>query len=480
VTEDGGWAPVRPLGRVGDAGAVGNGLVGAPFDDALAVANAVLYEGYALYPYRRSSAKNRVRFQFGVVMPRSCIDTSGAGWGAAPTVAGSAESWYQQTEALFEPGSGGTVAVRVRFLRLEQRQVDRRCASGWEPVERLETGGNVHVPFDEGVEEEVELGFSYDSNGVGTAETMATLPASDAVQEIVSGGEVVGRILRRRESLTLHVQTAARPVQAPFRLSRLRLRVENTTGWNDAGVLRDQVLRRSALATHALVAASGARFLSLLDPPDWATPAVAACENHYTYPVLAGRPGRHDLILSSPIILYDHPRVAPESPGDLFDATEIDEILSLRTLTLTDEEKAEIRVADARTAAIVDRVDTMPPEVLARLHGVVRTMTELSGSPTPKADEVVLGDGERAGAGDLVILHPRDGGADAGDMFLRGRTGRIEAIIDDVDDRCHVAVTVPDAPGAEIQQWYGRYYYFSPEELSVARNGRGPEHEVPS
>ena len=72
------------------------------------------------------------------------------------------------------------------------------------------------------------------------------------------------------------------------------------------------------------------------------------------------------------LFLYDYPQIAPESPGDLYDATEIDEILTLRTMTLTDEEKREARATDPRAAAIIDRVDDMPPEILDRLHGAVR------------------------------------------------------------------------------------------------------------
>ena len=83
----------------------------------------------------------------------------------------------------------------------------------------------------------------------------------------------------------------------------------------------------------------GGTFLSMTDPPEWAAAEVAACENIGTWPVLAGPADCRDLLLSSPVILYDHPEVAAESAGELFDATEIDEILTLRTLALTDAEK---------------------------------------------------------------------------------------------------------------------------------------------
>ncbi len=85
-------------------------------------------------------------------------------------------------------------------------------------------------------------------------------------------------------------------------------------------------------------------------------------------------------MLSSPIVLYDHPEVAPESPGDLYDGTEIDEILALRVLTLTDEERSEARGTDPRAAAIIDRVDGFAPEIWDRLHGAVRSL-DMPGPP---------------------------------------------------------------------------------------------------
>ena len=77
-------------------------------------------------------------------------------------------------------------------------------------------------------------------------------------------------------------------------------------------------------------------------------------------------------VLSSPIILYDYPQIAPESAGNLFDSTEIDEILSLRILTLTDAEKAEMRQSDDRTRGILERTENMPEEQFMKLHGILR------------------------------------------------------------------------------------------------------------
>ena len=174
-------------------------------------------------------------------------------------------------------------------------------------------------------------------------------------------------------------------------------------------------------------------------------------------------------MLSSPIIMYDHPGVAPESPGDLFDAGEIDEILSLRTLTLTDAEKREARATDPRAKAIVDRVDALPEEVFARLHGAVRSLRSVA----PEDDAVTI-DGVRVARGSRVRLAPRRSGTDAHDVFLRDRTARVQAVLLDVEDDRHVAVVLEDDPGADLHEWYGRYYYFAPAELIPIADGVEP------
>ncbi len=116
-------------------------------------------------------------------------------------------------------------------------------------------------------------------------------------------------------------------------------------------------------------------FLSLLEYPENLAGLVAQCENLGTWPVLVGDSA--DTMLSSPIILYDHPQIAPESAGNLFDSTEIDEILSLRILTLSDQEKREVRESDDRARAILERTENMPQEQWMKLHGALRGLTHI-------------------------------------------------------------------------------------------------------
>jgi hypothetical protein len=420
---------------------------------ALAVADAVLYEGYLLYPYRRSATKNQVRWQFGVLAPRSAVDPS-----ARPTVAGSAETWRQQTEVLLEAPDDAVVQVRLRFLQPQHRGVEKATPEGWEPVDALGSGSARVLSFDEAVPREADLVATVAELRQGRG-TPVVIPGGTDVEPLTDGA---GRVVRRREPLSAELRVRAEPAAAPFPLLRLRVVVENTVG-DVAARSRPEVLRRSLVAAHTVLAVSGGRFLSLLEPPEWAKAAAEACTNLHTFPVLAGTPGGRDLVLSSPVILYDHPRIAPESPGQLFDSGEIDEILSLRTLTLTDAEKAEARATDPRAAALVDRVDAIAEDVLAGLHGAVRSLR-----PVALDDDTVVVGGVRVGAGSRVRLHPRRHGSDAQDVFLAGRTATVERVLHDVDGSRFVAVTLDDDPGADLLADYGRHYHFTPDEIEVA------------
>lgn len=471
-----------------------------------AVADAVLYEGYLLYPYRRSSPKNRVRWQFGVLAPRGWVEADGP---VVPQLAGSAESWQQQTECLFtaDPAAGAVVHVRVRYLHVQRRQVERLAGDGRHvPVESLETGGEVHLTVDEAVPRETDL-------VVPVAELLAGERQFDVG---APGGEEAGtpaggvRVVRGREPVLARTTVRAwrlgtGPAGGSRTAYRLRVRTENT-GEAAPGVPREEALRRSLIAAHTFIGGSGVEFVSLTDPPGWAREAAARCRNLHTFPVRAGGPDTRDLMLSSPIILPDHPRVAPESPGDLHDAAEIDEILSLRTLLLTDEEKREARATDPRAAEILDRVETMPPEVFGRLHGAIRSLRPGApgpgsprsapagsaplrpGEPSPDAGaaapwwreggdeglspatDAVVVDGVPVARGSTVRLRPRRRGADAQDMFLDGRAARVEGVFHDVDGSVHLAVTLLDDPAAELHGWYGRFHYFRPDEVRP----RGP------
>jgi hypothetical protein len=349
-----------------------------------AVADAVLYEGYVLYPYRKSSGKNRVRWQFGVLAPQPWL--AGQGPCDDTSVAGSVESWFQQTECLLAAPPHAEVTARLRFLQLQARTVERRAGGGYERVDVLEAGGRRYLGFDEALPRERDVAATVAGLLAGGRRFPLEFPGGLQTEDLPGRA---GRIVRRSWPLSAEVVMSAAAVAAPFPVIRLRIRVENTVVSMPPGAPREQALHRAMLAAHTVLAVSGGEFLSLLDPPEWAAAAARGCANVHAFPVLAGPPGDGGVVLSAPIILYDHVQIAPESPGDLHDGGEIDEILSLRTLALTEEEKAEARATDPRTAAIVDRVDAMPPEVFGRLHGAIRSLRPTAPERAPDEIEVM-------------------------------------------------------------------------------------------
>ncbi|GAA2422747.1 hypothetical protein [Streptomyces coeruleofuscus] len=343
------------------------------FEQVSAVADAVLYEGYLLYPYRRSSAKNRVRWQFGVLFPRDWVEADGP---VVPGVSGSADSWYQQTECLLrirQPGSA-SVRVRIRHLQMQRKQVEETRDGRHHAVESLRTAdGTTHLTFDEAVPREHEVAVPLGELLEGGRTVPVVAPAGVDVEPLPGGD---GRVVRRRDEVRADTTVTAERLSDD--LCRLRVRTTNTGPAPQPRAARDEALRRALIATHTLIGGDGVEFVSLTDPPTDLSALARSCRNEFTFPVL-GDDGH--VLLSAPIILPDHPQVAPESPGDLHDAAEIDEILTLRTMLLTDEEKREARATDPRAAAILDRVDTMPQEVFERLHGAVRSLAPVATVP---------------------------------------------------------------------------------------------------
>jgi hypothetical protein len=327
------------------------------------IADAVLYEGYILWPYRRSALKNQRRWTFGGVYP------------AAHSAAHPDDAAAMRTQCLVEGPAGASVDVRVRFLHVVARGVLRAGADGaLEPIDELTVGAERHVAWDEAVEREAATGPLALSALAERAHTVAIdVPAGTEDEELrAPGGAPAGAL--RRSWQPLHGVVEARAERLGEALWRVTVTVSNATPF-DAAVGREAALARTFCSTHAVLRADGgAAFVSLTDPPDALRAHAAGCRNEGTWPVLVGAPGERHTLLSSPIILEDHPRVAPESPGDLFDGAEIDQLLRLSILSLTDEEKAEMRATDPRAREILERTEALTPEELMRLHGSVRDL----------------------------------------------------------------------------------------------------------
>lgn len=445
------------------------------FAPAVAVADAVLYEGYMLYPYRASDAKNRVRWQWGVLVPPDYAEHDPS------------ERVWCRTDCLVE-GDDATLRIRVRFLQVQRRGVEVRDADGFRPVSSLDVGDTTYLPWDEAVQHDLDFELSVAECLVRPYDSPFAVPGGIETEDIRGAdGHVAGRLVRDRAPLRGLLGVTARRLPGPYGVVRLRVHVTNTTerpGCAD----REDALRGSLVAAHLLLATDTA-FVSVLDPPEWAKPYVDECESVGTFPVLAGEPGSRRLVLSSPIILYDHPSVAPESTASFMDATEIDELLSLRTLTLTEREKREARGTDPRAAALIDHVEDMPAELMDRLHGAVRYLgvqprrvrpepppaepapdvpwwdPDADAAVAPETDAVTIA-GVAVRKGSRVRLRPGRKRADAQDMFLAGRPATVAAVLSDVDGEHHLAVSLDDDPdAAELQQAHGRFLYFSPDEV---------------
>ncbi|HEX3613538.1 MAG TPA: hypothetical protein VHU88_17750 [Sporichthyaceae bacterium] len=435
-----------------------------PFAGARAVADAVLYEGYVLYPYRASSAKNRTRWQFGVLMS------------PAYAAADPSERSRCRTEVVTEAPDSARLTVEIRFLHVIRR-----------------TGGG-QPDWDETLEREVCLRCAVSELRAGVRHEFEF----DGDERSEAGVHRLCRTVRGAVSVSVT------ELPGPYGAVRLAVEVANLS--RGGGADRDEALSRALIAAHTLLALDAGHFLSMTDPPEWARPLVDSCTNEGTWPVLAGgsqRPAA--VVLSSPIILADHPEIAPESPENLYDACEIDEILTLRTMTLTEDEKAQARATDPRAAAVIDHVETLPADQLDRLHGALRYLRQVTGEtgdgtgvapggpaaqedlPTyftpdapwwdpgadasvdPETDSVLI-DGVVVARGSRVRLRPGAAGrrTDAQDLFLAGRTATVECVLFDVDGKRHLGVTPDDdAELAEISRWHGRYLYFDPDEVEL-------------
>ncbi len=431
----------------------------ADWDRARAVADAVLYEGYLLYPYRANSRKNQTRWQFGVLGPAGAAD------------AGIGEDDSLSAQVLVAPRADPSVSIVVRFLQLQHRGVEKDVGGGrYEPVDELVSGTGAWLRWDEAVERELSFGpLDIES------ELPQTLPI-----EVGAGTDIEnvegGRLVRTRRALHAELVITA---ERDDELVRLTMAVRNTAA--PAGD-KDDAIAVSLIGTHLVAEIINGDFVSLLEPPASADNAVARCRHHRCFPVLAGPAGDQALVLVSPIILYDHPEIAEQSDGALYDSTEIDEILTLRIMTMTDEEKAMARATDPRAAQIIDRCDSMSPEALLNLHGVLRDPHAGDEGLIPEIPEgvdwwdpladnavqpdidAVLVNGVRVSRGSRVRLHPSRR-ADAQDLFFSGRIARVTSVHETVDGDQHVGVVIEDDPAADLHEWYGRYLYFAPDEV---------------
>ncbi|HEX5175945.1 MAG TPA: hypothetical protein VFV83_02895, partial [Chthoniobacteraceae bacterium] len=372
--------------------------------------NAVLYEGYILYPYRASSKKNRERFTFGRVYPD---DYSIAQRGAEPSI--------MQTQCLIRNESkDAVVMISLRFLHPMAREVGilpepiaEMPADGrpkFEIVPDFRVGEQLYQTWQEVVQRKVDVPAFPLREACSTAHEFA-FPSSRALEPIHGeDGKVNAVLVRRQDAVCGAVEIMAEPIDET--VFKVTIRVLNRTPVPpDELENQSAIIMRTFTSTHTILSAQGGEWLSLTDPPAAYAKAAAACKNIHTWPVLVGDPTKNerDAILSSPIILYDYPQIAPESPGDLFDGLEIDEILTLRVMAMSDAEKIEMRQVDEQARKILERTESMSSDHLLKLHGAMRNVRSLNENffnPGTRLESAMVGD-RQVKAGDRVRICPK-------------------------------------------------------------------------
>jgi len=405
------------------------------------IVNAVLYEGYILYPYRASSKKNqRERFTFGRIYPQ---EYSGAQNGREPC--------FMQTECLVRNESrDAALEIAVRFLQPLARE------TGGQVCDRTDAERRIWL---EAIEREVKLS-SVPLNQVIARSHAFEFPAAETAD---------GPIVRRTEGINGQIELETHTVDSAT--VKISVRIFNKTHLpENTTENQDAVLMRTFASTHTILHAPGGKFVSLLDPDPDCIELSKTCRNIGTWPVLVGDKEKHehDTMLSSPIILYDYPEIAPESAGDLFDSTEIDELLTLRVQALTDTEKIEMQRVDEQARKILERAENLRPEEFLKMHGTLRDVRKTNEeffNPGQRRETAVV-DGVTLRTGDRVRIRPKRR-ADVMDIALEGKIAIIEAVEEDVDKNVHFAVVLEDDPGRDIglMRHVGHRFFYTADEV---------------
>ena len=326
-------------------------------DAVRAITDAVLYEGYILWPYRRSALKNQRRFTFGGVYPPAHSERHPDDPAA------------MRTEVLLRGDPDALVEISVRFLHVVARTVTRPGAGGPQAVSELVVAGERYESWEEAAEREIDAPpLSLQRLRAGHHEAIDVLAGRQVEPLTESTGELAGEIVRTWKALSGELELVAEPLSEG--VWRVSAEIRNRTPAESDD--RQLALTQTFCSTHTLLHAPCGSFVSLADPPAELAAEAAACRNAGTWPVPVGEPGEWSTVLSSPIILEDHPRIAPESPGDLFDGGEIDQLLILSILSLTETEREEMAASDPRAREILERTEALTPDQLMALHGTVR------------------------------------------------------------------------------------------------------------
>ncbi|KAA9038578.1 hypothetical protein FW778_13550 [Ginsengibacter hankyongi] len=328
--------------------------------------HTLLYEGYSLYPYYRSAVKNQKPIPFGVIFPKD--------YNAYHEHSHS----KMQSQSIITGDNDLTVSVTVRFLHLRKTELFQKANnekdnedyipvsnldingkfynSGWQTVERKITTGDIGLT--QLAKGGISIPIEFDNMNEG--ELILNEKNVVVAKSVSSISEITGSILISAESIIESTDS--------FRITVV---VTNTTGLENANTIsRDEAIMQSFLSTHIILQTLQGEFISQQDTPVKWTTATAGCTNINTWPIVIDK--SNTTLLSSPIILYDHPEINPQSSGDLFDSTEIEEALLLHVNLLTEEDRNRIGTEDEKMNAMLKKVNGLTPEDLHQYHSMLK------------------------------------------------------------------------------------------------------------
>lgn len=420
----------------------------AVFEQARAVADAVLYTGYVQCDDFALARRYRSRWQFGVLVPPAFACEDADRYSEA------------QTECVLEGTAASELRVRLRFLRAQRVQV---LDQEHDPVEALDVDGNEIRTCDEAVEHEREIDFSLQELLSGVRTVPLEVDGSEHVEVIDDGlGGAKGSIVRRQSSLRALLLADAEPIPGVGGATRLRLIVRNETPVISPGEDEDQASRHAMVAAHLLLGVENGTFVSQIEPPEWARSAVEDCRNLRCWPVLLGSTGRSDAVLSAPVLLNDDPAVQLPAARSGSEANDVDVIPALCTMRSPLEQEWERSEVLDQAGELIDDLDGMPLDVLERLHGTIRNLRTVvperrqpqeclkipwwsddSEEAEPPDRGSLLIAGVAVASGSKVRLNPGRRSAAGTDVHLRGRLATVRDVHVDAGER-YVVVTVDD------------------------------------
>jgi hypothetical protein len=431
-----------------------------------AIVHTILYEGYILYPYRASSPKNQhERFTFGRIYPQSYSQTDSGH-----------ELFQIQSDVLLRVDEEAPeLQISLGFLQPIHREIGllseplarlpRAEELRLKVVPKLEVDGKIYQEWMEATERQIPVTLAESSESIAAP---FHFEAERSLEPILNDHGLIVAVIQRVQSAIAGTITA-KAVRLNRSLFKISVTARNESPVQESGEgVAEKILMSTFASAHLIFQTQRGEFISLLEPPKGVEAFAAQCQNVGVWPVLVGNKakGERSTMLASPIILYDYPEIAPDSVGDFFDGTEIDEMLTLRVMTLTDSEKTEIQL-DGFSRRILERTHSLDEKSMQKLHGGMRpanSSVEEFFNPVRAIKTVRVG-GVELTTGDKVIIRPKRR-ADAIDLMLAGKKAVIEALEQDAEGEIHLALILDDDPGGDLgleRQTGHRFFYRSDE-----------------